>query len=247
VSLMGLTTQRSAGSLLHSVVVPAYNEELGLPIVLDKIFSVLDQTYEVIVVDDGSTDRTFEIASRFPCQVVRHDRNLGKGEALRTAIQISRGRNVIWIDADDTYPAGVIPEIAEALFEYDLVYVSRRWGRENIPLFNRIGNSFFRLAIRGLYGFTPNDPCSGLCGVRKVHLLRMDLRARRFSIEPEIAMKAGRMRLRMLDIPVEYHQRVGVPKLRGWAAGLEDTLSIIRHLLWQPPGSDDSEPEGAGA
>jgi hypothetical protein len=62
----------------------------------------------------------------------------------------------------------------------------------------------------------------------------MCLRARKFSIEPEIAMKAGRMRLRMLDIPIEYRPRIGQAKLSGIKAGLEDTVAIIRYLFWQP-------------
>lgn len=227
-----------ANDVEHSVIVPAYNEQDGVSVVLQKIFAAIDDSYEVIVVDDGSTDRTAKVAAKFPCLIVSHETNQGKGEALKTGIRAASGRNVIWIDADDTYPAEVIPNIARALSDsYDLVYTSRRWGRTRIPVFNRIGNALFRWAICTFYGFEPYDPCSGLCGVRKGHLERMSLRAREFSIEPEIAMKAGRMRLQMLDIPIEYGSRVGTAKLSGWRAGLEDSLAIVRYLLWRPPVS----------
>ncbi|MCS7207054.1 MAG: glycosyltransferase family 2 protein [Dehalococcoidia bacterium] len=234
-------TEKSTSPLLPrrpttTVIVPAYNEEQGIGVVLEKIFRAIDEGYEVIVVDDGSTDNTAAVASRFPCRVIRHPVNRGKGEALKTGIAHAQGENIIWIDADDTYPAERIPDIAEALRNgADLVYASRQGGREHIPLFNRVGLALFRFLIRNLYGFTPQDPCTGLCGVKAVHIQRMALEARRFAIEPEIAMKAGRMRLRMMDLPIVYRPRIGRTKLSGIKAGLEDMGAILRFLFWRPP------------
>ncbi|GBD10681.1 putative glycosyltransferase [bacterium HR23] len=218
-----------------TVVIPAYNEEEGIRVVLEKVCAVVDGGYEVIVVDDGSTDRTAEVASRFPCRVIRHPTNRGKGEALKTGIAHAQGENIIWIDADDTYPAERIPDIASALRNgVDLVYASRRSGEGHIPLFNRLGNALFRFLIRGIYRFTPHDPCTGLCGVKKVHLEAMALEARRFAIESEIAMKAGRMRLRMLDLPIVYRSRIGQAKLKGVFAGAEIMTMVFRNLFWSP-------------
>ena len=87
-----------------SVIIPAYNEEEGLPIVLGKLLPLIDDTYEVIVVDDGSTDGTGDVAADFPCRVVRHASNHGKAQAMKTGIRAARGENLIFIDADDTYP-----------------------------------------------------------------------------------------------------------------------------------------------
>lgn len=229
---------------MNTVIVPAYNEEQGLAVVLDKLFQVVDDTYEVIVVDDGSTDRTAEVARCFPCRLIQHEVNKGKGQALRTGIRHAWGEVILWLDADDTYPVAPIPEMAAALRDsYDLVYASRRGSRTRIPAFNRIGNALFRWSIRGLYGFEPYDPCTGLCGVRKEHLERMQLQAREFAIEPEIAMKAGRMKLRMLDIPIEYGPRIGQAKLNGIRTGFEDTLAILGHLFWRPSsvGREDGQ------
>ncbi len=88
-----------------TIIVPAYNEESGLPVVLEKLFRIINEgseaspgtsdpghrTYEVIIVDDGSTDRTSEVASRFPCRVIRHEKNLGKGEAESNEAQTKGG------------------------------------------------------------------------------------------------------------------------------------------------------------
>jgi histidinol-phosphate phosphatase family protein len=221
----------------NTVIVPAYNEEQGLAVVLDRLMRVVDDTYEVIVVDDGSTDRTAEVARCFPCRLIQHELNKGKGQALKTGIQHARGEAILWVDADDTYPVASIPEMAAALGDsYDLVYASRRRSRTYIPAFNRVGNALFRWSIRGIYGFKPYDPCTGLCGVRKEHLDRMQLQATRFAIESEIAMKAGRMRLRMLDMPIEYRPRIGQAKLNGIKVGFEITLAISGHLFWRLRG-----------
>lgn len=116
---------------------------------------------------------------------------------------------------------------------YDLVYTSRAQGRKNIPFFNRLGSALFAWTVRHLYGFKPSDPFSGLCGVRKTHLQRMALEADGFAIEAEVAMKAGRMNLRMLDIPISYRERIGVSKLNGLRDGLTIGLHLLRYLKWR--------------
>lgn len=216
-----------------SIVVPAYNEERGLPIVLEKIFKVINESYEVIVVDDGSNDRTLEVASQFSCRLIRHEVNRGKGEALRTGIKDAIGENIIWTDADDTYPVELVPQMAEALKTYDIVICSRRYGRENIPHFNRIGNWLFRTLIRNIYGFKPYDPCTGLYGAKKYHLEKMNLSSKRFAIEPEISIKGSRMKLKVLEIPIEYRVRVGSAKLSAIRVGFEDLKTILKLIFWK--------------
>jgi len=224
---------------LTTIIIPAYNEEEGLSVVLTKIFNIIDKTYEVIVVDDGSTDRTHEVASQFPCRVIRHKTNKGKGEALKIGIKYAEGKNIIWIDADDTYPSELIPKMAKALKDnYDMVVGSRYFGRNNIPLFNRLGNWFFRNMIKTIYGFKAFDPCSGLYGVKKCHLQKMHLSSRRFAIEPEISIKGSRMKLKTLDIPTTYHPRIGGSKLSAVKVGFEDLKTIISHVFWYPPKED---------
>jgi len=217
-----------------SIIIPAYNEEEGLPIVLDKLVDIIDKSYEVVVVDDGSVDGTSRIAVQYPFRLVEHGENMGKGNALRTGIRVALGESVVWLDADDTYPVEVVPQIAEALEEYDMVVCPRVYGRENVPRFNRIGNWLFRTLIRRIYGFKGRDVCSGLCGVRREYLLRMGLISQRFAIEPEVCMKGARMGLRLLEIPIEYRSRVGGTKLNVVKAGLEDLLMILRLVFWRP-------------
>ncbi len=220
--------------VLNTIIIPAWEEEEVLPVVLTKVIQIIDDSYEVIVVDDGSDDGTAEVASRFPCRVIRHKVNKGKGEALQTGITQAKGENIIWIDADDSYPVELIPRMVEAFDSYDMVVCSRKYGRENIPPFNRIGNFIFRNMIKGIYGFKPYDPCTGLYGAKKCYLEMMKLSSRRFAIEPEISIKGSRMKLKMLEIPIEYRARVGDSKLNAVKVGFEDLWTILRLIPWRP-------------
>lgn len=214
-----------------TVVIPAYNEADGIRVVLSKLLSVCAPTTEVLVIDDGSSDGTGGIAEAFGVRVVRHAVNQGKAAAMRTFLQVARGDNIIFIDADDTYPAERVPEMVERLSTYEMVVGSRQTGHANIPAFNRIGNAIFRNSIRYFYGYKPYDPLTGFYGLRREALLKMNLRSEGFRIETEIAVKAARTGLSMWDMPVSYQPRIGEAKLRG----LQDGYTIFETILSMLP------------
>ena len=220
--------------IIATIVIPAFNEEAGLPVVLDNLFRSVDGQCEVLVIDDGSSDATSSIASRFRCGVIRHGRNRGKGEAMKTGIRHARGESVIFIDADATYPTDAVPLMIQALESCDAVYCSRASGRDNIPRFNRLGNAVFQGIMRHIYRFDPCDYATGLYGMKKRHLQEMRISSSGFAIEPEIAIKACRMKLMIRDIPIQYHQRIGQPKLSGFNAGLDHLRTMVKLLLWRP-------------
>jgi rhamnosyltransferase len=210
-----------------SVIIPAYKEEEGLPVVLEKLFNVLDDSYEVIVVDDGSPDGTAERASAFPCRLIRHEQNRGKGEAMRTGVGQAQSENIIFIDADGTYPVEAIPDISAQLQDFDMVVAARTGGRQNIPRFNRIGNFIFTRLLCYVHGYKLTDPLSGLYGIKKAHFERMQLYSRGFTVETEIAIKASRMKLKLAEIPVEYAPRLGQQKLGGIRHGWQILKTIL--------------------
>lgn len=217
-----------------SIVIPAYDEERGLPTVLDNVFRSVDGICEVLVVDDGSRDRTSEVACGFKCSVIKHEANRGKGEALKTGVRHAKGDNLIFIDADNTYPAKAISQILENLESNDIVYGARSLGRYRIPLFNRLGNMIFQNMIKHIYGFQGSDYATGLYGIKKTYLESMNIRSSGFAIEPEIAIKASRMGLRVKEIPIEYQPRLGKAKLVGPKAGFEHFTTIMRLFFWRP-------------
>lgn len=220
--------------IVATIIIPAYNEEKGLPVVLDRLFRALDGQCEVLVVDDGSSDRTSSVASKFRCGVIRHGRNRGKGEAMKTGLRHASGDSVIFIDADGTYPPEVIPQMAVELASCDVVYCSRAGGRDNMPRLNRIGNALFQNILKYVYRFGARDYSTGLYGLRRSHLQKMNIDSHGFAIEPEIAIKATRMKLKIRDISIRYQPRIGRPKLCSLTAGFEHLKTILRLLLWRP-------------
>ncbi|MBN1894869.1 glycosyltransferase family 2 protein [bacterium] len=218
----------------HSVIIPAYNEEKGLPVVLKPLLGLLDSSFEVIVVNDGSGDGTAAVAESMGVRVVSHRRNLGKGAAMRTGIRHTVGENVIFIDADGTYPPETVPEIARLLRQREMV-VARRRDSENIHLVNRLGNRIFSALIRKFYRSGIVDPLSGLYGVRRSILEKMDLDSQGFEIETELTIKATQMKLAVDQIDIHYEKRIGESKLRPFKDGLRILKTILMLMLLYNP------------
>jgi len=210
-----------------SVIIPAYNEEHGISAALKEIsaaVSGLDS--EIIVVDDGSTDRTAELAQRYATKVIKHPSNQGKGAAMKSGYRAASGEDLVFVDADGTYPAHHLAEIVRELAKADVVFTCRT-NRENIPLLNRFGNWLITKLIKKLAGFTGNDPLSGLYGMRRSVLESIGLESSTFAIETEIVVKVSRSRFNTAEIPIAYRPRLGASKLRP----LRDGLRIFRVLI----------------
>lgn len=213
-----------------SIILPAYNEVEALPEVLKSLFEVLDETddtYEVIVVDDGSTDDTAALAQRFPCQLITHKKNQGKGAAVRTGLTAAKGEYVIVMDADNTYPAEAIPEMVKLLAECDFVRGIRHLGATNIPIINRVGNRVFDSLLQLMYGLDGGDHLSGLYGLRREAFQAMHFVADGFDLEVEIGIKARAHQLRARRLTITYRERLGEKKLRP----LQDGWRILQRML----------------
>ncbi len=130
--------QESAKGL--TVVIPAYNEEKGIQGVVDRISSVLEASglpSEIIVVDDGSKDRTVDSLQDRPVKVLQHDHNRGYGASLKTGIQASRYRHVAIVDADGTYEERDLPKLIGHMDAHDMVVGARTGKNAKIPLIRR--------------------------------------------------------------------------------------------------------------
>ena len=193
-----------------SFIVPAYNEAASIGEVLERV-AALDLDSQVIVVDDGSTDGTAEIAERHGVQVIRQP-NRGKGAAIRAAIPHVDGEIVVIQDADMEYDPAEVPTLVEPIERgaADVVYGSRlSGGRPQRAYFfwHMVGNRFLSLLTGVLYNTTLSDMETGYKAFRVEVLRSLDLRQDDFAIEPEITAKVCKRKLRVYELPISYYGR----------------------------------------
>ena len=193
-----------------SFLIPAFNEEATIGEVLERI-DRLGFDKQVIVVDDGSRDRTAEIAEQHGATVIRQA-NAGKGAAIRAAIGRIDGDIAVIQDADMEYDPVEVPELIEPIVRgvADVVYGSRlRGGKaQRAYLFwHLVGNRFLSLLTSLLYNTTLSDMETGYKAFRADVLRSLDLRENRFGIEPEITAKICKRRLRIYELPISYYGR----------------------------------------
>jgi len=193
-----------------SFLIPAYNEEATIGEVLERI-RALGLDHQIVVVDDGSRDRTAEIAEQAGATVIRQA-NAGKGAAIRAAIAAIDGDIAVIQDADMEYDPAEVPELIEPIVRghADVVYGSRlRGGKpQRAYLFwHLIGNRFLSLLTSVLYHTTLSDMETGYKAFRADVLRSLELRENRFGIEPEITAKICKRRLRIYELPISYYGR----------------------------------------
>jgi glycosyltransferase involved in cell wall biosynthesis len=199
---------------LISVVIPAYNEEQAMPQVLDGIVRVMDglgAPYEVLVVDDGSTDGTCAICERYEAvTVLRHDRNRGTGAARSTGVRRARASRIVMIDADGTYPVEAIPEMLRTLETCDMVIGAR--DREMGTM--RLLRSAAKESIRALASYLTQTDIPDLnSGLR---VFRRDVVLEFLPILPETHSWVSTITMALLSsgysvrwTPITYHKRIG--------------------------------------
>jgi glycosyltransferase involved in cell wall biosynthesis len=214
-------------AMAATIILPAYNEAAALPEVLASLLAVLDGHCEVIVVDDASSDETPAIASAYPCRLLRHAHNKGKGAAVSTGVAAARGRFIIVMDADNTYPAEAVPRMIALAKEYEFVRCTRLHDAATMPRINHLGNKLFDHLLQTVYGLQGGDHLTGLYGLRRDALQAMDITASGFDLEVEIGIKARAQQLRSTSLPIRYGVRLGEKKLRTW----RDGWSILRRIL----------------
>ena len=198
-----------------SLVVPAYNEEKGLPLVVQEYLDVVD---EIIVVDDGSSDGTFQAAKALAggkTKVFRHEVNSGKVAALRTGVEHATGDIIIFTDADYTYPARYVPDLVREIEKgADLVLGARMQERENIPAFNRIGNNIFSFLATYISCMRIKDSQTGMRAFRRQMFDKLDVKAKGLEFETKMTVRAAKLGYKIVEVPIEYRERVGKSKLR---------------------------------
>jgi glycosyltransferase involved in cell wall biosynthesis len=225
------------GSL--SVMIPAFNEERTLELIL---MHVLEQPEvgEVIAVDDGSTDGTWAIMSRFAgndprVRAFRLEANQGKGAALRRAVEEVRMPFALVQDADLEYDPRDYPTLLRPLVEgrADVVYGVRGFaGQTAFSFWFVMGNKAVTFAANILFDCYISDLESGYKALRSDLWRRLNLQGKRFDIEPDITARVLRLGYRIHEVPIRYYARSRAEgKKLTWLDGLRAFLELVRLRL----------------
>jgi glycosyltransferase involved in cell wall biosynthesis len=229
-----------------SIVIAAYNERVTIRHVVETALGVPlgDLDREVIVIDDGSTDGTREevagLANGCTVRVFRNDRNRGKGAAVRRGIAESSGQILLIQDADLEYDPRDYPALLAPILsgKADVVYGSRFLGAPGghrvLYFWHAVGNRLLTLLSNAVSDLNLTDMETGFKVMTRDVALRLDLRSRRFGIEPEITCKVGRLGARVYEVPISYHGRTYAEgKKITFRDGLLAIVTILRFARWR--------------
>ena len=220
-----------------SVVIPAYNEEDGIAEIIDRVLAVRPALaeagagLELLVVDDGSADRTAEIAaSRSEVKLICHPTNRGYGAALKTGFSAASGDLLAFLDADGTYPPEHFPDLCRHAMEgADLVVGSRRSGaKSEMPMVRRIGNFLWSNLVTVLSGRRVIDPASGMRVFRREVLERLYPLPDGLNFTPVMSTRAIHEGVRLVEVPIPYTERLGRSKLNV----VRDGMRFLQTIIW---------------
>ena len=229
-------------------IIPAFNEEGTIGEVIDNIpYEALKEegfNVDVLIIDDGSSDRTSLIAGSRDVRIIRHETNRGKGGAINTAFKNIHpdSEYVVMLDADNTYKAQESTRLLELLTSgfCDVAIGSRLEGKMNgnsMTYFNRIGNWIFSFLVRIFYNGNITDCCSGFVAWKRevVDDLLKYIRVNDFSIEMEMLTKARRLGYDVHSVPITYDNRYGrKSSLHPIRDGIRILMILLRNLNWRP-------------
>jgi glycosyltransferase involved in cell wall biosynthesis len=211
-----------------SVIVPVYNERDSIEKIIDVIKSVPVEK-EIIVIDDFSKDGTRDTLKTIKdIKLLFHEKNQGKGSAIRTGIKQASGDIIIIQDADLEYNPNdytkMLPYFNDK--KVQAVFGSRFKGNSTFLLKSRIANKFLVILTNILYSSHISDMETCYKMVRRNILNDLNLTAKRFEIEPEITSKLLKKKIRIVEIPINYKARTEGKKI-----GVKDALTAVTELF----------------
>lgn len=236
-----------------SIVVPAYNEENTIAAVLQSLIQELPNLYEIIVVDDGSKDRTAEIVETFcddhqQVRLIRQPQNAGKTAALRTGFAATAGDIVLIQDADMEYDPVDIPSLIDPILKgkADVVYGSRFMIRQSARVLyfrHFMANQFLTFLSNLLTDLNLSDVETGYKAFRGEIIRNMIIETRGFGFEIEVTAKIAKLCCRVYEVPISYHGRTYEEgKKIGFKDGLDAIWYIFKYNIFVPLSKSYTRP-----
>jgi glycosyltransferase involved in cell wall biosynthesis len=224
--------------VILSVVIPAYNEEHGITEIANRVLSVRADLkkagvsqLELLVVDDGSKDRTAQVAAKIKgVTLIRHPQNKGYGAALKTGFAQAKGELIGFLDADGTYPPEYFPKLCQAALNgSDLVIGSRMAGEDSkMPLTRRVGNFFFATLLTILGRQKVTDSASGMRVFKRDILEHIYPLPDGLNLTPVMSTRAMHEKVKIEEVPIPYSERVGRSKL----SVIRDGRIFLQSMVW---------------
>jgi glycosyltransferase involved in cell wall biosynthesis len=244
--MTGITLQISLKDIIKvlpmdpevTVVLPTMNEEEAISVMLPRIRDVLERmrvSYEIVVVDK-SNDRTPEIAESMGARVIRQD-GKGYGDAYLTGFKHARGKFIVMMDPDGSYDPEDIPRLMEHLFEGRAEFVigtrlKGKMDKGSMPWLHRyIGNPFLTWVLNVLFKAGISDAHCGMRAIRKDALEKLNLKCKGMEFASEMIIEAAKKGLKIVEIPIRYHPRIGKSKL----SSFQDGWRHLRLMLLYSP------------
>jgi glycosyltransferase involved in cell wall biosynthesis len=234
---------RAGEALVLSVVLPVYNELATIREIIQRVRNV-DMPKQIVMVDDCSTDGTRDVLKneydgKYPdIVVIYHEKNQGKGAAIRTAIGACTGDLVIIQDADLEYDPDQYHDLVEPVLKQgaEIVYGSRFMNNrpKDMALPNRVVNWLLARMVRVLYGSPMTDEATCYKLFKREVLTSIPLTCQRFEFCPEVTAKALRRGHKIVEVPIKYEPRSHADgkKIR-WTDGVDAIYTLLRYRFWK--------------
>jgi glycosyltransferase involved in cell wall biosynthesis len=231
---------------LISVVIPAFNEELSLGSVIDDAKSMLRNMglpHEIIVVNDGSRDRTADVAKNYGAVLINNRRNLGKGAALINGFVKARGDVIVAMDADGSHSADDIPKLVYPILKNGSTKVTigsrftYDFGKRSTSSLHLVGNKIINFIILCLTGKYISDSQCGFRAYRREVLRKIALHSSGFDIESEMIIKLLKNGWDVKEVPIVcYPRRNGLTRIDTFKDGFNIVKGIIKATFYSVLG-----------
>ena len=220
-----------------SIIIPAYNEKRTIAEIIERVKAVdlekADIKKEIIVVDDGSKDGTRDILKEIKgITLITHEKNKGKGSAIRTGLEKSTGDIFIIQDADLELNPAEYPQLLEPILkgETEVVYGSRYLKNPHVNLLSMLANTAVTQTANLLYGLKITDEATGYKVFTRNILNSITLTCTRFEFCPEFTAKIAKKGFKIVEVPVSYkYRRPDEGKKVGWKDGFEALWTLLKY------------------
>jgi len=228
-----------------SIVIPCYNEVATLRQIVEAVRNAPYPDKEIIIVDDGSTDGTREKlrqeieGTAWADKVIYHERNQGKGAALRSGFAVATGDIVVAQDADLEYDPNEYPQLVEPILQNraDVVFGSRFSGANAhrvLYFWHRAGNGVLTLVSNVFTNLNLTDIETGYKAFRREVIQKITIEENRFGFEPEITAKVSKLGCRIYEVGISYYGRTYAEgKKIGWRDGFRALYCILKYNLFR--------------